>query len=93
QDVPIVWAKIITIVRKDDYLPVREEYYDEHNKLMRLINFSNIQEMSGRKIPTVIEVIPQNKPGQKTIIKYKKVLFDIKLDDDIFTLRNLRKGK
>jgi hypothetical protein len=37
-----------------------------------------------------MEMIPQNEEGHKTIIRYLEAEFDIPLEEDIFTLRNLR---
>jgi len=93
KDLAIVWGKIILAVRENDYLPVKQEFYDEKSKLMRIMNFKDIKEIGGKTLPTVLEVIPQNKEGSKTVIKYNKAQFDIKLDNAIFSLRNLKKGK
>ncbi|MDZ7343837.1 MAG: outer membrane lipoprotein-sorting protein [candidate division KSB1 bacterium] len=92
EGLPIVWAKIITAVRKNDDIPVWEKYYDEKGKFMRLINFKEVKDFGGRRIPAVMELIPQNKEGNKTVIRYLDIQFDIKLDSDIFTLRHLRSG-
>jgi len=93
KEVPIVWSRIVTTIRAEDYLPVRDEYYDEKGKLMRILKFDDIRLAGGKKIPATIELIPQNKESQRTIIKYKNVQFDINISDDTFTLRNLMKGK
>lgn len=37
-----VWGKIIAKVRKSDYLPVSQDYYDEKGVKTRTITFSNI---------------------------------------------------
>jgi len=41
-------------------------------------------------IPTVLEMVPQAKEGHKTVIRYLNAEFNTELDEDIFTLRNLR---
>jgi outer membrane lipoprotein-sorting protein len=90
EDIAVVWGKIIIAVRKDDYLPVWEKYYDEKGELMRLLNFSDIKRFGDRQLPSVMEMVPQNKKGHKTIIRYIKADFDSKVDKNIFSLRNLR---
>ncbi|RKX19418.1 MAG: outer membrane lipoprotein-sorting protein, partial [Candidatus Zixiibacteriota bacterium] len=66
----IVWGHIIIAVRKSDYMPVWEQYFDERGNLIRLINFKDVKLFDDREIPTIMELIPQHKEGHKTIIRY-----------------------
>ncbi|MBN1895566.1 outer membrane lipoprotein-sorting protein [bacterium] len=93
ENVAVVWGKVVVAVRREDTLPVWEEYYDEKGGLMRLIHFKDIQVLGNRRIPTVMELIPQNKEGQKTIIRYLDAAFDVPVADDVFNLRNLQSGR
>lgn len=93
EGIPVVWGKIVAAVQKENYLPVWDRYYDEKGKLMRIIDFKDIKRLGGRLIPSVMEVIPQNKEGQKTMMRYLQAEFDIKLPDEIFSLRNLQSGQ
>ncbi|MBN1155034.1 outer membrane lipoprotein-sorting protein [candidate division KSB1 bacterium] len=90
EDLPIVWGKVILAARRSDYIPVWEEYYDEKGKLMRVMNFLEIKTFDGKTIPSVMELIPQDKEGNKTIIRYLDIDFDLNIPDDTFNLRNLR---
>lgn len=90
ENLPIVWKEIVMEVRAKDYLPIKEWYFDEKGRLMRVMNYLEIKLMDNRLIPTVIELIPQKEPGKKTVLRYVELKFDIKLDKDIFSLRNLR---
>ncbi len=90
EDLPVVWGKIVAAVKKENYLPEWDRYYDEKGKLMRIIRFSEVKEFDGRLIPSVMEVIPQDKKDQKTILRYLKAEFNLDIPDDIFSLRNLR---
>ncbi|MEA1947460.1 MAG: outer membrane lipoprotein-sorting protein [Thermodesulfobacteriota bacterium] len=87
---PIVWGKVIIIVRNSDYIPVQEKYYDEKGNLMRIMNFREIKEFDGRKIPSIMEMLPQNKEGHKTVLEYIDAEFDVSFERDVFTLRHLR---
>jgi outer membrane lipoprotein-sorting protein len=93
ENTAVVWGKIILTVRERDYLPVKEEYYDEKGRMMRLMEFKDIKQMGGKTIPTVMELTPQNKEGNKTVIRYLETDFDLPLKEDIFSLRNLKKGR
>jgi len=90
EDLPIVWGHIVIAARRSDHLPVWQQYYDEKDRLMRIETFSEITTFSGRRIPAVMEMVPQNKEGHKTVIRYRHLEFDVKLDKDVFSLRNLR---
>ncbi|MDZ7267677.1 MAG: outer membrane lipoprotein-sorting protein [candidate division KSB1 bacterium] len=90
EGLPIVWGKIVTAVQKQDYLPVWEAYFDEKGRLMRVIHFKDVKLVGGRRLPTTLELIPQNKPGHKTVIRYRAIAFDVALDPGIFSLRHLQ---
>jgi outer membrane lipoprotein-sorting protein len=87
---PIVWGHIILAVRESDYLPVWQKYYDEKGKLVRELFYRDIRKFGDREIPSVMELISSTKEGNKTIVRYLEANFDIKIDQEIFTLRNLR---
>ncbi len=88
---PIVWGKIVITARKSDYIPVREEFFDEDGTKMRVMELKEIKPMGGRTVPTIIELIPLNKKNRKTTIRYISAEFDKPLDKDVFTLRTLKK--
>ncbi len=90
EGVPVVWGHLIIAIRESDYLPVWEKYYDEKNKLMRTMLFSDIRQFGTRTLPATMEVVPENKEGHKTIVRYTSAKFDVRIDGDVFSLRNLR---
>ncbi len=90
EDLPIVWGNILIAVREKDHMPVWEKYFDEKGKLMRILNFTDIRQFGERRIPAVMEMIPQNKEGHKTVIRYNRLEFDLAIDEDVFSLRHLR---
>ncbi|MBU0479959.1 MAG: outer membrane lipoprotein-sorting protein [Proteobacteria bacterium] len=93
EDSPIVWGRIVAKVRKEDYIPVREEFYDEKGTLMRIMVLKEIKSLGGKTIPAVMELIPLNKKGHRTIVTYTDATFDLELPKDIFTLRNLQQRR
>jgi hypothetical protein len=90
EDLAVVWGNIVIAVRESDHLPVWQKYYDEKGELMRVMTYSEIKDLGGRMIPSVMEIIPMTKEGHKTVLRYLKAEFNIELDAETFTLRNLR---
>jgi len=86
-----VWGKILSVVRKADLIPVKEEYYDEHGVKVRILDFTEVKILGGRHIPTAMVLTPLNKKGKKTIIRYKVLDYSKGGDNKIYTLRNLQK--
>ncbi len=86
----VVWGRIEYQVRQDDLMPTWARYYDEDGVLIRTMVFSDFREMGGRVVPAMMEVIPEDKPGERTAIRYEELEFDIGIDESFFSLRALR---
>lgn len=87
----VIWGKIILWLRKGDCLPLKEEYYSEKGKLIKVLEYSDIGQVSERIIPRVWKMSSFIKPGQYTIIKLIDVEYNQPLSKDVFTLENLKK--
>ena len=90
-DAAVVWGKIIMRVRRADFLPAREEFYDERGTLVRVMTFSDIKPLGGRVIPTKWEMRPTAKPENVTTMVMTRATFDAPIAADVFTQRNLEK--
>jgi outer membrane lipoprotein-sorting protein len=87
----VIWGSILRWVRTDDFVPLREEYYDEHGKLIKTLEFSDITKVSDRIIPATWKMTSSIQPGHTTTIKLIDVEYNIPIDDSIFTMTNLQK--
>jgi len=92
EGLPIVWGSIVLAVREGDFMPVWEKYYDEKGRLARDLAFKDVRTFGSRRIPASLELVPRTEEGRKTVLRYIEVKFDIPLDLEIFTLRNLHGG-
>jgi outer membrane lipoprotein-sorting protein len=90
-DAAVVWGKILYWVRESDSIPLRQEYYNERNELVRVLVLSDVGRMGGRTIPTKWEMRPVNEPGHVTAIVIKSAVYDRPIDTEVFTQRNLQK--
>ena len=90
KEAAVVWGKVEVVVYADDYLPLRMTYYDEDLLLSRTLEFTNIEMMDGKIIPTMMSMIPTNEPGESTTVKWEEIQFDVAIDDEFFSLRKLQ---
>ena len=93
EDSPIVWGKLIVAIRASDRVPVWQHFYDETGRLTRVMNFKEIKAFDGKTIPSVMEMIPQNKEGHKTVVRFVDAAFDKQIDEKVFTRRNLQRRR
>lgn len=78
-------------VRKDDYMPLKLEFYDEEGKLQKIMTNKNYRDIDSHLTPE--EIVMENvKKGTKTILELSDVEYNIKLDDQIFTTRFLTRN-
>jgi hypothetical protein len=87
----VVWGKVVVRARRQDYLPLFVKYFDEDLRLARTMTFSEVGQLADRLLPTLVTIVPEDKSGESTIIKYKEFDFDIELNDDFFSLRTLQR--
>ena len=90
KDAAVVWGKVEVVVYHDGYIPIRMIYYDEDLLLSRTLEFTNIELMNGKMIPTQMSMIPADEPEESTIVKWEEIQFDITIDDEFFSLRKLQ---
>ena len=90
-DAAVVWGKLELEVRQDDLMPTWHRYYDEDGTLIRELTFSEYTLMGGRRVPTRLVMQPYDKPGEQTVIIYDNLAFDVPIQADTFSLRNLER--
>ena len=87
----MVWGKIIICISKKDYLQLLVRFYDEDGFLVNTMVASKVKEMGGRMLPSYMEMIPADNPKQKTVFEYSVLKFDIEVNDEFFSIQNLKK--
>lgn len=90
---PVVWGKIIYWVRKSDYLPARIDYYDEKGKLVRYMEFYDVREFHSKKLPAKWVMYNNIEKGRRTEFTLIDIKFDIKIDEKIFSFKELEKRR
>jgi outer membrane lipoprotein-sorting protein len=90
-DAAVVWGKIVVVVDEATCLPVRQVYYDEDMDLARSMFFEEPKVFDGVKLPSVMRVVPADKPKELTEVRYHELEFDVDLPKDIFSIRKLKR--
>ncbi len=89
----VVWGKIVTTVDAGSLMPLETLYYDEDMAVARTARFTDIGNLGGRQVPTVMTMIPSDKPKEFTRIKYEKLDLGVKLDDAFFSVNRLKRTR
>lgn len=88
-DAPVVWGKVVATVRPDK-VPVKIEYFDEDDELVRTMEYSNVKTVDGRLTPLTFRVVPHDKPGEFTEMRFTELEIGLDLADSVFTLQALK---
>ena len=91
EDAAVIWGSQIRWIDKKDYLFLKSEMYDEDDYLIRTELGKEIKSMDGRLIPTLIEIIPEEEEGQKTIVEIKEIEFNTPINDNFFSQQNMKR--
>lgn len=86
----VVWGKLILCIDKQDFLELYTRFYDEQGSLQNTMRADEVKVMDGRLIPTRMEMVPADKPEQRTEIIYKSIVFDRPLGDDFFSVDRMK---
>ena len=91
EDAAVVWGKQIKWISTDTYFQLKTEYYDEDDYLIKTEKASKIKKMGDREIPTYIEIIPEDEPGNKTVVIIDEIEYNVKIPDNFFSQQNMKR--
>ncbi len=90
-DAPVVWGKVIMWITKDELHWLKAEFYDEDGYLVNTEILSDIKQMDDRVMPTRLEMIPADEEGNKTIMIFDEIDFNVKIDKSFFSQQNMKR--
>ena len=77
-------------IDKTDYMQLKTEFYDEYEDMVSVMTSKQIKDFNGKKLPAVIEYVPLDKEGNKTIIERLVWNFDIDISQRYFLPSNMK---
>ncbi len=91
EDAGVVWGKLLIWISKEYYFQLKVEFYDEDDFLVKTYVGTDIKEMDGRTFPTHWEMLPEDRPGEKTTFTYEKIKFNYPVNESFFSERNMKR--
>jgi len=90
EDADVLWGHQVWWIDKDEFIALKAELYDEDGFLVRSEKASDLKVMDGRLIPTLIELVPAENEGYKTILRIVEMKFNIKVEESFFSQQNMK---
>ena len=87
----VVWGKIKTFIDKNDFLQLGSEFYDEDGYLINKMEASEIKSFGNKILPSKMVMTPVEEEGQKTILRYKSIEYNIDIDETFFSKQNMKR--
>ena len=95
---PAAFTKRISWIDKQNFLPLKEEYFDARNELHRVFTADRIEDIAvgegddRRVYPTIMKRTMRNvKTGHRTEVTVNSVTYDLGLKDADFSERRMRR--
>ncbi|MDP4209890.1 MAG: outer membrane lipoprotein-sorting protein [Bacteroidota bacterium] len=89
-DAAVTWGKIITWITVKGLDQWKAEYFDEDMALINSMNASQIKRMGDRELPTLLEIVPANKKGNKTVLEINQMVFNQPIAESFFSQQNMK---
>jgi hypothetical protein len=93
EDAAVVWGKVETWISKTDFIELQTTFYDEDIVPVSTFRGYDVKTYGKRRLPSRMEVVPADKPQQKTVMTVEKYDFDIQIGEDFFSQQNMKKVK
>lgn len=90
-DAAVVWGKVVIEVEAERHLPIRELFYDEDMQISRTFTFSGLKMMAGSVRPSVMRIVPADKPDEFTEFVFEELTLNVPLEDSFFSKSALRR--
>ena len=92
-DAAVVWGKLIMWIDKKDFMQLKTQFFDEYDEMVNVMTSKSIKNFGGKNLPSIIEFVPLDKEGNKTIVERLVWNFDIDINERFFMpsyMKNLR---
>jgi outer membrane lipoprotein-sorting protein len=87
------WGRIVAWIETEYGTPLRQEFRDADDELIRVLRYGDIRAVDGLRFPHVwtLEHVAEDLPD--TRIEVERVRFDADFEDSVFTTTNLKSSQ
>jgi outer membrane lipoprotein-sorting protein len=78
-------------VDKNLFIPWKEEMYAKSGTLLKVSHVLDVKKIGTRHFPTKVEMVNKLRKDTKTVFEMTDVMFDVKIDNNVFSLQNLQR--
>jgi len=84
------YTKRVSWIDEENFLPLKEEFYDRQNGLYRQFESQEVKDVNG--VPTATKRVMRNlKTGHRTEVIFEEVEYDLGIGDEVFSERYLKR--
>jgi outer membrane lipoprotein-sorting protein len=91
KDAPVTYSKLIVILRAEDFMPVRIEFFNEKLEHIRTLEYSEVRDIGGHPLPSVWTMKDHREKGRVTTVTVEEAQFNAPIPAAIFSQQNLEK--
>jgi outer membrane lipoprotein-sorting protein len=85
----VEFSHYITWIDKENFLPLKGEYFDKGGKLYKVMTTEEVKKIQG--IPTVVKARTEDIGSGETVVEFVEVRYSLGIKEGIFKERYLRK--
>ncbi len=89
-DADVLWGHQLWWIDKKEFVVLKAELFDEDGMLVRTEYGKEMKVLDGRFLPTVIELIPAESPGNMTVLKIIEMKFNVRMEESFFSQQNMK---
>jgi hypothetical protein len=91
ENAAVVWGKVIMWIAVAGYTEIKTEFYDEDGALVNTYNGYDVRPYGRRSLASRMEVVPADRPDQKTVMTVLAYDFDRPVEESFFSQQNMKK--
>ncbi len=86
---PVIWGMLKLKIR-EDLVFLRQEFFDEELKPVKIMTGTQIQMLGGKMFPKIWKMEKADVPEEYTVLDYQAVAFNVSLDKNLLSVSGLK---